>query len=147
MRFWVCCCLAWQLLCRWLSLTLFGGLSREKEMMFAPRYTVFHCGYLKGEQEMSEYADGFDDGKGEKFDELMEEIAALREHIARMGKSITPAVFIVEQNKILHEQNAALREQLVQALAIARKYEPDEKTSYVKYASDEIAELLKEEGK
>ena len=65
---------------------------------------------------MSEYADGFDDGKGEKFDELMEEIVSLRE-------------------------------QLVQALAIARKYEPDEKTSYVKYASDEIAELLKEEGK
>ena len=23
-------------------------------MMFAPRYTVFHCGYLKGEQEMSD---------------------------------------------------------------------------------------------
>ena len=78
---------------------------------------------------------------------LKGEIAALREHIARRGKSTTPAVFIVEQNKILHEQNAALREQLVQALAIARKYEPDEKTSYVKYASDEIAELLKEEGK
>ena len=96
---------------------------------------------------MSEYADGFDDGKGEKFDELMEEIAALREHIARRGKSTTPAEFVVEQNKMLHEQNAALREQLVQALAIAKKYEPDEKTSYVKYASDEIAELLKEEGK
>jgi len=27
---------------------------------------------------MSDYADGFDDGKGEKFDELMVEIAALR---------------------------------------------------------------------
>ena len=45
------------------------------------------------------------------------------------------------------DEIAALREKLVQALAIARKYEPDEKTSYVKYASDEIAELLKEEGK
>ena len=55
---------------------------------------------------MSEYADGFDDGKGEKFDELMVEIAALREHIARMGKSTTTAVFIVEQNKILREQLA-----------------------------------------
>ena len=109
-----------------------------------------------------------------RADEAVTKNAALREHIARMGKSITPAVFIVEQNKILHEQNAALRaevidlknaveaekrgkdelreqlaalrEKLVQALAIAKKYEPDEKTSYVKYASDEIAELLKEEG-
>ena len=44
-------------------------------------------------------------------------------------------------------KNAVLREKLVQALAIAKKYEPDEKTSYVKYASDEIAELLKEMGK
>ena len=65
---------------------------------------------------MSWYTDGYDDGKSEKFDELIEEIVALRE-------------------------------KLVQALAIVRKYEPDEKTSYVKYASDEIAELLKEEGK
>lgn len=30
---------------------------------------------------MSEYANGFDDGKGEKFDELMVEIAALREQL------------------------------------------------------------------
>ena len=30
---------------------------------------------------MSEYADGFDDGKGEKFDELMVEIVALREQL------------------------------------------------------------------
>ena len=56
-------------------------------MMFAPRYTVWHCGYLKGEQEMSEYADGFDDGKGEKFDELMEEIAALRKDAERYGRT------------------------------------------------------------
>jgi hypothetical protein len=31
---------------------------------------------------MSEYADGFDDGKGEKFDELMLEIVTLREQLA-----------------------------------------------------------------
>jgi hypothetical protein len=30
---------------------------------------------------MSEYADGFDDGKGEKFDELMVEIVALRDEL------------------------------------------------------------------
>jgi hypothetical protein len=30
---------------------------------------------------MSEYADGFDDGKGEKFDELMVEIVDLREQL------------------------------------------------------------------
>jgi hypothetical protein len=30
---------------------------------------------------MSEYADGFDDGKGEKFDELMVEIVALRQQL------------------------------------------------------------------
>jgi hypothetical protein len=32
---------------------------------------------------MSEYADGFDDGKGEKFDELMEEITTLRQQLAK----------------------------------------------------------------
>ena len=47
----------------------------------------------------------------------------------------------------LERELAALREKLVQALAIAKKYEPDEKTNYIKYASDEIAELLKEEKK
>jgi hypothetical protein len=30
---------------------------------------------------MSEYADGYDDGKGAQFDELMEEIVALREQL------------------------------------------------------------------
>jgi len=33
---------------------------------------------------MSDYADGFDDGKGEKFDELMEEIVALRKQLAEI---------------------------------------------------------------
>ena len=44
------------------------------------------------------------DRQQEMLDRNTEQIAALREHIARMGKSITPAVFIVEQNKILREQ-------------------------------------------
>ncbi|CAB4147584.1 hypothetical protein UFOVP513_40 [uncultured Caudovirales phage] len=35
---------------------------------------------------MSEYADGFDDGKGEKFDELMEEIVYLREQLKKVNK-------------------------------------------------------------
>lgn len=35
---------------------------------------------------MSEYADGFDDGKGEKFDELMEEIVILRETLSQLIK-------------------------------------------------------------
>ena len=35
---------------------------------------------------MSEYADGFDDGKGEKFDELMEEITTLREQLKKVNK-------------------------------------------------------------
>ena len=39
---------------------------------------------------MSEYADGFDDGKGEKFDELMEEIVALREQLAEKEDTGTP---------------------------------------------------------
>lgn len=30
---------------------------------------------------MSEYADGYDDGRGEKFDELMVEIVALRDEL------------------------------------------------------------------
>lgn len=80
-------------------------------------------------------------------EKLEGENAALRQRIVMIGKSATPAEFVVEQNKMLREQNAALREQLVQTLAIAKKYEPDKKTSYVKYASDEIAELLKEKGK
>ena len=63
-----------------------------------------------------------------------------------MSNAETSAVYAQEIMRLVRE-NAALREKLVQALAIAKKYEPDEKTSYVKYASDEIAELLKEEGK
>ena len=39
---------------------------------------------------MSEYADGFDDGKGEKFDELMVEIVALRQQLAEKEDTGTP---------------------------------------------------------
>jgi len=35
---------------------------------------------------MSEYADGFDDGKGEKFDELMVEIVALRQQLKEVNE-------------------------------------------------------------
>ena len=42
---------------------------------------------------MSEYADGFDDGKGEKFDELMVEIVTLREQLAEKEK-------VLEQNRV-----------------------------------------------
>ena len=76
--------------------------------------------------------------------QLERELTALREQLKDCSSAFDRQQEMLDRNA---EQIAALREQLVQALAIARKYEPDEKTSYVKYASDEIAELLKEKGK
>ena len=35
---------------------------------------------------MSEYADGYDDGKGAQFDELMEEIVSLREQLKEVNE-------------------------------------------------------------
>jgi hypothetical protein len=59
---------------------------------------------------MSEYADGFDDGKGEKFDELMVEIVALRQRLQ------TETQLLLDGNKIAskahREEVAALRNQL-----------------------------------
>jgi hypothetical protein len=68
---------------------------------------------------MSEYADGFDDGKGEKFDELMVEIVSLRLDFQnceakRVGaiNSLREHINICNGLKI---ENAALREQLKEA--------------------------------
>jgi len=55
---------------------------------------------------MSEYADGFDDGKGEKFDELMVEIVALREQVEIANKSADDQMF---QKRKAEAENAALR--------------------------------------
>ena len=55
---------------------------------------------------MSEYADGFDDGKGEKFDELMEEIVALREQLKDCSSAFDRQQQQLDRNA---EQLAALR--------------------------------------
>lgn len=55
---------------------------------------------------MSEYADGFDDGKGEKFDELMEEIVTLREQLKDCSAAFDKQQEQLDRNA---EQNAALR--------------------------------------
>ena len=55
---------------------------------------------------MSEYADGFDDGKGEKFDELMEEIVSLREQLKECSAAFDRQQEMLDRNA---EQLAALR--------------------------------------
>ena len=55
---------------------------------------------------MSEYADGFDDGKGEKFDELMEEIVTLQEQLKDCSAAFDKQQEQLDRNA---EQNAALR--------------------------------------
>ena len=55
---------------------------------------------------MSEYADGFDDGKGEKFDELMEEIVSLREQLKDCSAAFDRQQEQLDRNA---EQNAALQ--------------------------------------
>ena len=55
---------------------------------------------------MSEYADGFDDGKGEKFDELMEEIVSLREQLKECSSAFDRQQQQLDRNA---EQLAALR--------------------------------------
>ena len=55
---------------------------------------------------MSEYADGFDDGKGEKFDELMEEIVILREKLKECHENGQRLLAVADSYK---EELAALR--------------------------------------
>lgn len=70
---------------------------------------------------MSEYADGYDDGKGAQFDELMVEIVALREQskaqleeLHRISEALgtNEGHSSVTHIEILKEENAAMREQL-----------------------------------
>ena len=84
-----------------------------------------------------------------EYELLEKENAAQLAELHRISEALgtTEGHSSVTHIEILKGENATLRKQLVQTLAIARKYEPDERTKYVTYASDEIAELLKEEGK
>jgi hypothetical protein len=65
---------------------------------------------------MSEYADGFDDGKGEKFDELMVEIVNLRLDFQNCEAKRVGAINSLREHinicNWLKIENAALREQL-----------------------------------
>ena len=64
---------------------------------------------------MSEYADGFDDGKGEKFDELMEEIVSLREQLKECSAAFDRQQEQLDRNA---EQIATLRDALSQLIDV-----------------------------
>lgn len=64
---------------------------------------------------MSEYADGFDDGKGEKFDELMVEITTLREQLKDCSSAFDRQQEMLDRNA---EQIATLREALSRLIEV-----------------------------
>lgn len=110
-------------------------------MMFAPRYTVWHCGTLKkGRREMSEYADGYDDGKGAVFDELMVEITTLREQLKDCS-----AAFDKQQKQLdRNAEQLASKQATIDMLML--EYCPDEMTE------EQVEEwkkhqIIKEKGK
>jgi dsDNA-specific endonuclease/ATPase MutS2 len=94
---------------------------------------------------MSEYADGFDDGKGEKFDELMVEIVDLREQVEIANKSADDQMF---QKRKAEAENAALRKQLKDCSAAFDRL-------FIGYIADDVCtsfdddqiDAAKEEGK
>jgi hypothetical protein len=89
---------------------------------------------------MSEYADGFDDGKGEKFDELMVEIVALREQLKYFSA-------VVDQQQEMLDRNAeqlAARQAKIDALMF--EYCPIE-ISLEQIARWKKHQVVKEEGK
>jgi hypothetical protein len=89
---------------------------------------------------MSEYADGFDDGKGEKFDELMVEIVALREQLKYFSA-------VVDQQQEMLDRNAeqlAAKQAKIDALMF--EYCPIE-ISLEQIARWKKHQVVKEEGK
>jgi len=105
---------------------------------------------------MSEYADGFDDGKGEKFDELMVEIVSLRLDFQnceakRVGaiNSLREHINICNGLKI---ENAALRDQskwLLHELKTAadRLTDCEQTTVSARDCIGRVEAAMKEEGK
>ena len=89
---------------------------------------------------MSEYADGFDDGKGEKFDELMVEIVALREQLKYFSAVVDKQQEMLDRNA---EQLAA-RQAKIDALMF--EYCPIE-ISLEQIARWKKHQVVKEEGK
>ena len=85
-------------------------------MMFAPKYTVWHCGYLKGEQEMS---------NAETSAVYAQEIMRLERENAAQLKELHCISESLETNEghssvthieILKEENATLRDNLIWTL-------------------------------
>ena len=97
---------------------------------------------------MSEYADGFDDGKGEKFDELMVEITTLREQLKDCSAAFDKQQEQLDRNA---EQIAALRGLLGRAAVAVKWGINDEYDQHAKGAAavllQEINAALKENGK
>ena len=60
---------------------------------------------------MSEYTDGYDDGRGAVYDELEKEITALREQLKDCSAAFDRQQEQLDRNA---EQNAALRQQLAE---------------------------------
>ena len=109
---------------------------------------------------MSDYADGFDDGKGEKFDELMEEIVTLREQLEDCSAVVDRQQVALDRNS---EQIAALHQDASSKWAFlewrdrAEKAEAKIDALMLEYCPDEMTEeqvaewkkhqIIKEEGK
>ena len=81
---------------------------------------------------MSEYADGFDDGKGEKFDELMVEIVELKNAVEAEKEARMKA----------KAENATLRDALSRLIEVH-----DAMGGVCGTARIDAEEALKEEGK
>ena len=104
---------------------------------------------------MSEYADGFDDGKGEKFDELMVEIVNLRLDFQNCEAKRVGAINSLREHinicNWLKIENAALRDLLERSKVAIFWGVNDEYDSTAKGAAavllHEINEAIKEEGK
>jgi hypothetical protein len=89
---------------------------------------------------VSEYADGFDDGKGEKFDELMVEIVALREQLKDCSAVVD------RQQKMLDRNTEQIAAKQAKIDALMFEHCPDEMTE------EQVEEwkkhqIIKEEGK
>ena len=104
---------------------------------------------------MSEYADGFDDGKGEKFDELMVEIVNLRLDFQNCEAKRVGAINSLREHinicNWLKIENAALRGLLERSKPAVRwcmgnEYDPTAKGAAAILLRD-IDALLKEKGK
>ena len=97
---------------------------------------------------MSEYADGFDDGKGEKFDELMVEIVALRQQLKEVNEDRLESHRRWDKENAARMKAVAERDKLVAAFAHLQSFV---RGDLQEHDAAEVASMinaaLKEEGK